>query len=704
MSHRHLLAAAALLFGCGLLTVSAQGKDPFTGRWVANQSPYKISYVIAKDGDRWAISGSWAQDGEVKGKFVGEDAEVKGGQLVFKHRFTKAPPGRLEFEGTSFKPTSFGLEFWFKTRSGALRYQLRREEVVKEDKAAIKGDLAALPGVWKGPGPYGWEETWTVTRDGDKWELKAVFLAPRAGRGRAHGEDIAVKGNGLSFRRVIDIGPTSKYKHAPCTLVAEGDRAELVVLGGPGGRPSDRIALKREVAVVSKDKGKEPPPMPKDEKEKALIGVWAGEYPGLDYKVILEVKKSGPFWDVEVLLLNAAGIPAGHFQRKSAPLAAEGLRVDPAWRARPKGVEASAVFVLAGEGEGLRLEVRQGAKKASSVLKRGDEKTEALLRNPPKDPNAPVEVGGLIWGMGFLDEGKTLVVGMSTGEIKFLDVEKREFTRKIDAGLAMAGFGVSPKGDAFSRSHMEIVGKVGGVTELFDTAGKVTATLPGTPLGQEALRFSPDGKMLLSSDRGSPGKSKPGLMLRSLPDGKTLAKIERADLEAPTGLGFAQDGKRFCWAGTYDDVKAGRTRFIAITDLKGKVLTTLLGVHRGNVNACAFSPDGASLASVDGNGQLVVWNIKTRKAVRGAVLGTKGGTVLDVVAYSPDGKEVIVGQNEGNVYFRDAKTLAETQTLKPVRKEVKHFAFSPAGLMAIGSSDLSGQIAFVKLTGMGEKK
>jgi WD40 repeat protein len=80
-------------------------------------------------------------------------------------------------------------------------------------------------------------------------------------------------------------------------------------------------------------------------------------------------------------------------------------------------------------------------------------------------------------------------------------------------------------------------------------------------------------------------------------------------------------------------------------------------------------------------------------------VGKKLSHRLDAVAFSPDGKLILVGQQDGYRYYRDAKTLAEVKTERLGRQSIVHLVFAPDNrTLLIGPADSSnGKISVREL-------
>jgi WD40 repeat protein len=261
------------------------------------------------------------------------------------------------------------------------------------------------------------------------------------------------------------------------------------------------------------------------------------------------------------------------------------------------------------------------------------------------------------------------------------------------------------------------------------------AVLKATGAGNAVsnLRFSPDGKVLVSGDaQGNvklwdpaskaqdekarrPSKANAtmegglsyrimGLALR--PDGKVVATVglDEAvriwDLEAgkqvaefkwssPTGrasgraAAFSPDGKVLASGGD----TGGGTPVVRVWDAdKGKEIRTLEGNEK-SVMALAFSPDGKLLASGDLGGNVILFDPATG-ATKATFADHKPGSV-QAVAFSPDGKLLATIGQDGMARVWDVQKAALARAIKAHKEFGMSVAFSPDGktLATGGKSD-----------------
>ena len=117
---------------------------------------------------------------------------------------------------------------------------------------------------------------------------------------------------------------------------------------------------------------------------------------------------------------------------------------------------------------------------------------------------------------------------------------------------------------------------------------------------------------------------------------------------------------------------------------------THLLLHGGGVGRIAISPDGSMLATVGDSGPVKLWNVATE-----TVVATCPGRLAE---FSPNGKILATngsGDDATSVIFWDAKTGSKLRALKPDHfMAVSAIAFSPDGKrLATGGQD--GMVSFL---------
>jgi WD40 repeat protein/tRNA A-37 threonylcarbamoyl transferase component Bud32 len=113
--------------------------------------------------------------------------------------------------------------------------------------------------------------------------------------------------------------------------------------------------------------------------------------------------------------------------------------------------------------------------------------------------------------------------------------------------------------------------------------------------------------------------------------------------------------------------------------------------HTNNVLSVAFSPDGKRIASGSQDGTLKVWDATSGEET--LMLQGHTGSVLSVV-FSPDGERIASGSQDGTLNIWDATSGRETLALKAHANGVESVAFSPdGGRIASGGEDKTVKVS-----------
>ncbi len=111
---------------------------------------------------------------------------------------------------------------------------------------------------------------------------------------------------------------------------------------------------------------------------------------------------------------------------------------------------------------------------------------------------------------------------------------------------------------------------------------------------------------------------------------------------------------------------------------------SLLVSQDAPVNSVVFSPDGKTLAIGGEDGVVRLWDMNTGNELASS---TAHSSSVKSLAFSPDGKKLIVGRKDGTLSLRD-RTGNELKTLSPQPAAVNSMGFSPDGnLLAVSTDD-----------------
>lgn len=141
-------------------------------------------------------------------------------------------------------------------------------------------------------------------------------------------------------------------------------------------------------------------------------------------------------------------------------------------------------------------------------------------------------------------------------------------------------------------------------------------------------------------------------------------------------LAFNRSGSLLAAAGDDDGIK-----LIATIDSS---ISRVLKGHKGTVTGLAFDPKNEFLASVDGLGTVIYWDLSSGQPVHTlkSIAPDCGSdaSILNVVSWSPDGEVLAVPGLKNDVVMHDRDTAEKLFSLKGDHEEsVCFFSWSPNG-------------------------
>jgi Tol biopolymer transport system component len=271
---------------------------------------------------------------------------------------------------------------------------------------------------------------------------------------------------------------------------------------------------------------------------------------------------------------------------------------------------------------------------------------------------------------------------------------------------------------AFSPDDKLLVAcDVGGSAEIWNASStQQVTTLTGrgasgsegqcsTPgqSGAPTAAFSPDGAILATAN------SNDGVCLWSVATWQMVATLTDPAISNPSyngpspgvnGLAFSPDGATLAVADNDGNSYLWNVAARRLT-------ATLTDPDSGGVKQVAFSPDGKTLAAGDANGSAYLWKVVTGRHVATLTDPTAHngfGPQVNSVAFSPSGATLATGDQNGNAYLWDVATLRLTATLTDPAtgaSNVDWVSFSPDGqtLATIDYYLYTWNVATQRLTG-----
>jgi WD40 repeat protein len=233
---------------------------------------------------------------------------------------------------------------------------------------------------------------------------------------------------------------------------------------------------------------------------------------------------------------------------------------------------------------------------------------------------------------------------------------------------------------AFSPDSKSVVSGHGGIY-LWDVAtGKKRCEFAGHESSVRSVEFTADGKTLVAANWATDAvyfwDVEARRLMRhvgKLPRGREIRDVSPAnDIRHVT---VSPDGKIL--ATTQGGLKLWD---VETAESRGELKAERERLHF----VCAtFSPDGKSLAAGDNDGNIRLWDLATKKVV--AILNGHKETVL-CLAYSPDGKTFASGWEDGHVCLWDPSTGKLIRPIEGYKDAIRSLAFTPDSKSLIAAS------------------
>jgi WD40 repeat protein len=282
---------------------------------------------------------------------------------------------------------------------------------------------------------------------------------------------------------------------------------------------------------------------------------------------------------------------------------------------------------------------------------------------------------GLVKVLKFSPDGARLASLNLQGEVAVWEADRWAIIRRVQGPEAIGGYhdgalDFSPDGRSL------VIGQLDGMIRVIDLdTGRESLKFRGHREAVTAVAWSPNASILASGSGifGGP------IRLWEANSGKLIGVLEGHTSWITHGLTFSADGRRL--------YSASADQTIRIWDVDRQLPLVTLHGSSDEVYGLALSPDGTTLASGSKDGVVALWSaLPHSKEEQPGVLSMASGYRVRP-AFAPDSR-VLALPREGMVHLHELPALREIETISALGTIVSVVAYSPDGTVIVsGSTD-----------------
>jgi eukaryotic-like serine/threonine-protein kinase len=273
---------------------------------------------------------------------------------------------------------------------------------------------------------------------------------------------------------------------------------------------------------------------------------------------------------------------------------------------------------------------------------------------------------GVVNSLSFSPDGHWLVSQSKDGLVKLWDVTSAVQGHTLTGSpIWLQHVALSPDGRRLATVGVDSV-----AVSLWELPTRSCSFLTGHSNTVMCTAFSPDGNILATGSHDQTAR------LWNVNDGKALATLSNG---FPVGsLAFAPDGRTLVVGGSSWYFLEGDKAGLQFWDVPSREATGTLPGDVSNIVEVAFSADGSLLATGHKDGQVHLWDPKTRQLLHS--FESPFRSLVISLAFSPTEPLLAASDQDGNIVLYNSATLRLVQPpLKAHTWRVMSLAFSPDG-------------------------